>query len=100
MASDPRILTWQGRGLKLDTKEDVEKLLVGVDPTVIEEIHLGGNTLGVDASKAFAEFLSKAQRIKVCLSIQVLLQYSHRILRLQILQISSLGVLLQRFLWP
>lgn len=62
---NPKILTWQGRGLKLDHSADVEKLLDGVDPSLIEEIHLGGNTIGVDASKALAEFLSKAVNLKV-----------------------------------
>lgn len=65
MATNARILSWQGRGLKLETRDDVEKLLVDVDPTVIEEIHLGGNTIGVDASKAFADFLVKTTKLKV-----------------------------------
>jgi Ran GTPase-activating protein 1 len=59
------ILSWQGRGLKLDTKEQVEELLKDVDPTKITEIHLGGNTFGVDASVAFAEFLAKTTQLKV-----------------------------------
>ncbi|KAJ7600913.1 hypothetical protein C8J56DRAFT_911602 [Mycena floridula] len=65
MATNPRILSWHGRGLKLDTKSDVEALLVGVDPTLVEEIQLGGNTIGVDASIALAEFLSQTTQLKI-----------------------------------
>ncbi|KAL1724614.1 hypothetical protein EV714DRAFT_278494, partial [Schizophyllum commune] len=63
MASN--ILSWQGRQLKLNTRADVEPLLAGIDPTTIEEIHLGGNTVGIEAAQALAEFLSKATSIKV-----------------------------------
>lgn len=59
------ILTLNGKGLKLDTRADIEPWLQ-VDPTTIEEIHLGGNTIGVDASLALAEFLDKATNLKVC----------------------------------
>ncbi|KAF8918944.1 ran GTPase activating protein 1 [Mucidula mucida] len=54
-----------GQGLKLDTRADIEPHLAGVDPTKIEEIHFGGNTLGVDASEALAEFLAKAVNLKI-----------------------------------
>ncbi len=65
MASNPKNFSLHGKSLKLDTKADIEPHLQGVDPTLIEEIHLGGNTLGVDASIALAEFLSIATNIKV-----------------------------------
>ena len=61
------ILSWQGRGLKLETAGDVEALLEGVDPLKVEEVRLGGNTFGVDASKAMGDFLAKAENIKVCI---------------------------------
>ena len=60
-----RVLSWHGRQLKLNTRADVEPLLAGIDPTTIEEIHLGGNTVGIEAAQALAEFLSKATSIKV-----------------------------------
>jgi Ran GTPase-activating protein (RanGAP) involved in mRNA processing and transport len=63
--SKPTILTLHGRGLKLDTRDDIEQHLKDVDPAIIEEIHLNGNTIGVDASKALAEFLSKTRVLKV-----------------------------------
>ena len=56
-----------GKGLKLDTRADIEPYLKDVDPTIIEEIHFGGNTLGVDASQALAEFLDKTEVLKVSL---------------------------------
>ena len=40
----------------------------GVDPAVVEEIHFGGNTIGIEASQALAEFLEKTQVLKVRLS--------------------------------
>ncbi|KAF8195408.1 hypothetical protein BJ912DRAFT_1056657 [Pholiota molesta] len=53
------IFTLHGKGLKLDTRADIEPYLKDVDPTIIEEIHFGGNTIGVEASEALAEFLSR-----------------------------------------
>ncbi|KAH7907328.1 hypothetical protein BJ138DRAFT_1129253 [Hygrophoropsis aurantiaca] len=58
-------LDFRGRQLKLDTRANVEPLIAGLDPTSLEEIHLGGNTIGVEASLAFAEFLEKATSLKV-----------------------------------
>jgi Ran GTPase-activating protein 1 len=65
MASTSTILQLQGRGLKLNGRSDIDPLLKGVDPALIEEIHLGGNTIGVAASEALAEFLQKATSLKV-----------------------------------
>jgi Ran GTPase-activating protein 1 len=59
------ILSLHGKGLKLDTRADIEPWLKDVDPSAIEEVHMGGNTLGVDASNALAEFLKKATKLKV-----------------------------------
>lgn len=61
----PHILSLDGRGLKLNTREDLEPWLKDVDPSIIEEIHFGGNTIGVEASQALAEFLNKVTSIKV-----------------------------------
>lgn len=54
-----------GQGLKLNSRADIETHLAGVDPTVIEEIHLGGNTIGVEAALALADFLAKTTRLRV-----------------------------------
>ena len=54
-----------GQGLKLDTRADIEPHLAKYDPTLIEEIHLGGNTIGVEAAQALAEFLAKTTQLRV-----------------------------------
>lgn len=59
-----KIFSLQGRGLKLNTRTDIEPHLKDV-PTTIEEIHLGGNTIGVEAAQTLAEFLSKTTALKV-----------------------------------
>lgn len=65
MSTNPKIFSLEGRGLKLDTRADIAPLLHDIDPAIIEEIHLGGNTLGVEASLALAEVLEKTQVLKV-----------------------------------
>ncbi|KAH9948865.1 hypothetical protein B0H21DRAFT_805105 [Amylocystis lapponica] len=59
-----QIFTLDGKGLKLNTKTDIEPYLKDV-PTTIEEIHLGGNTIGVEAAQTLAEFLSKTTALKI-----------------------------------
>ncbi|KAJ7807741.1 hypothetical protein B0H13DRAFT_2137213 [Mycena leptocephala] len=59
------ILSLEGKGLKLNTRADIQPWIANVDPTKIEEIHFGGNTLGVDASLALAEFLEKTTILKI-----------------------------------
>lgn len=65
MDSNPRILTLHGLGLKLNTRADLEPHLQRVDPEALEEIHFGGNTIGVEAAQALGEFLQKTQKLKV-----------------------------------
>jgi Ran GTPase-activating protein (RanGAP) involved in mRNA processing and transport len=67
MASTSTIknLSLHGKGLKLNTREDILPYLKDIDATLLEEIHLGGNTIGVEASQALAEFLAKTQVLKV-----------------------------------
>lgn len=64
-APKPNVLSLLDKGLKLDSRADIEPHLADVDPTTLEEIHFGGNTIGVDASLALAEFLKKTQILKV-----------------------------------
>ncbi|EIN12895.1 RNI-like protein, partial [Punctularia strigosozonata HHB-11173 SS5] len=59
------IFDLRGKGLKLETEDDFNKLVTDLDPTIIEEIHLGGNTIGVGAAKALAAFLTKADKLKI-----------------------------------
>jgi Ran GTPase-activating protein 1 len=60
-----KIFSIQGKGLKLDTRADIEPVLKDIDPANIEEIHFGGNTIGPEASYALAEWLQKCTTIKV-----------------------------------
>lgn len=63
------IFTLLGQGLKLDTRADIEPHLATLDSEKLEEIHLGGNTLGVEACEALGELLAKCTNIKVRTSI-------------------------------
>lgn len=65
-AMSPTNFTLLGKGLKLNTKDDIEPYFKDVDPTIIEEIHLGGNTIGVGAAERLGEFLEKMENLKVC----------------------------------
>ncbi|KAI0754746.1 RNI-like protein [Daedaleopsis nitida] len=58
-------LSLLGQGLKLNSRSDMEAHLARFDPTVIEEIHLGGNTIGVEAAQALADFLGKTTKLRV-----------------------------------
>ncbi|KIJ17641.1 hypothetical protein PAXINDRAFT_34452, partial [Paxillus involutus ATCC 200175] len=59
------ILDIRGQSLKLNTAADVTPLLEGYDPTLVEEVHLGGNTIGIEAAQEFARFLEKTRTLKV-----------------------------------
>ncbi|TFY54523.1 hypothetical protein EVJ58_g8811 [Rhodofomes roseus] len=59
-----KIFSLHGRGLKLNTRADIEPHLKDV-PTTIEEIHLGGNTIGVEAAETLAEFLAKTTHLRI-----------------------------------
>lgn len=65
MVRNTKSLDIRGQSLKLDTAEDVVPLLEGFDPASVEEVHLGGNTIGVEAAQEFAKFLKKTQNLKV-----------------------------------
>lgn len=67
MASSSTIknLSLHGKGLKLNTREDIDPYLRDIDASLLEEIHLGGNTIGVEAAQALAEFLAKTKVLKV-----------------------------------
>ncbi|KAL4786216.1 hypothetical protein BJX76DRAFT_322303 [Aspergillus varians] len=62
----PKIFSLEGKGLKLDSAEDIEAhikpLLESTDYT---EIRLGGNTLGVPASERLAAVLSTQKSLEV-----------------------------------
>lgn len=68
MAASPKIFTLEGKGLKLTTAEDVEPHIKSLRAmTDVDEIHLQGNTLGIEACKALGEVLETKKSLKVSL---------------------------------
>ncbi|KAF8338024.1 Ran GTPase activator [Cantharellus anzutake] len=64
--SNPKSFSAQGRGLKFETKADIEPYLKQIkDIDGIEEIHLGGNTFGTEPCIALAETLKGVNTLKV-----------------------------------
>jgi hypothetical protein len=66
MAPNTKIFSLEGKGLKLDTKEDVEVHIKGLrEMEDVEEIRLLGNTLGVEACKVLGEVLETKKTLQV-----------------------------------
>jgi Ran GTPase-activating protein 1 len=66
MADPSRIFSIAGRGLKLNTRADIEPHLQTLRSTKgVEEVHFGGNTLGVEACESLAEVLVDLKSLKV-----------------------------------
>jgi hypothetical protein len=71
MATTPNVLSLDGLALKVNTRADVESWLNTIDPSVIEEIHLGGHTFSLEACLALAEFLEKTTVLKASSSTPI-----------------------------
>jgi Ran GTPase-activating protein 1 len=57
----------KGKGLKLTSAADIQPYideLVALGPDV-EEVHLGGNTLGIEACESLAKVLEGLKKLKV-----------------------------------
>jgi len=65
MANNDKIFSIKGKGLKLDTRDDIKPYLQDLDASAVEEVHFGGNTIGVEAAHELAEFLKRAKSLKV-----------------------------------
>lgn len=63
--SGKTVFSLLGQSLKLETRADLESLFKDYDVDNVEEIILGGNTIGVEASLALAELLMKTKNLKV-----------------------------------
>ena len=69
MASD-KVFSIEGKGLKLDSAEDVEPHIKALrENAVVEEVRLAGNTLGIEASKALGAVLETKKTLKVTSSV-------------------------------
>lgn len=64
---DPsKVFSIEGRSLKLDNASDIEPHISSLrSKTTVEEIRLGGNTLGVEACKALADVLETKKTLQV-----------------------------------
>ena len=61
-----KVFSLEGKGLKLDTAADVEPHVAPLrHNSVVEEVRLGGNTLGIGASKALAAVLETKKSLRV-----------------------------------
>lgn len=60
-----KIFSLEGKGLKLDTAEDIQPYIKDIHEG-IEEVRFLGNTLGIGASEALAKALEGRTALKVC----------------------------------
>lgn len=61
-----KIFSLEGRGLKLDTAEDLEPLIADLRANNdVEEVRILGNTLGVGACKLLGEVLATKKTLRV-----------------------------------
>lgn len=60
-----KVFSVKGQALKLDTVADLQKHIGPLqDSTDVEEVHIEGNTIGVEASKSLAEILETKTTLK------------------------------------
>jgi Ran GTPase-activating protein 1 len=65
--ADPLCFTIKAATLKFETREDILPFLKPlIESHDVEEVHLGGNTYGVEACKALGEILATKKNLKVC----------------------------------
>lgn len=62
-----RSFSIHGKGIKFETRKDIEPYLKQIReiPGGVEEVHFGGNTLGVEPCIALAEVLKETTTLKV-----------------------------------
>jgi Ran GTPase-activating protein 1 len=65
--ADTKIFSLKGQALKLDTAGDIEKHISSLRSSAaqIEEIHLEGNTIGVEAAQSLADLLPSCTNLRV-----------------------------------
>lgn len=66
MAAESKVFSLEGKGLKLDSAEDLEAHIGSLrDMEHVEEVRILGNTLGVGACKLLGEVLATKKTLKV-----------------------------------
>ncbi|KAJ9122255.1 hypothetical protein QFC22_001675 [Naganishia vaughanmartiniae] len=64
--SSNKVFSILGKNLKAETGQDLEPYLTELkEMEDVEEVHFGGNSLGVDACKAIAEVLKTKKQLKI-----------------------------------
>jgi Ran GTPase-activating protein 1 len=64
--SSTSVFNIEGKGLKLDTAEDVQEFVNSIlEIENLEQVTLSGNTFGVESTQAIAEALKGKNTIKV-----------------------------------
>jgi Ran GTPase-activating protein 1 len=65
--ANTKIFSLEGKGLKLDTAEDIAPHIEALKKNDdVEEVHFLGNTLGIGASEALAKVLETKKKLQVC----------------------------------
>ncbi len=66
MSETRKVFSLEGKGLKLDTEDDLLPHIAALrDQDDVEEVRLLGNTLGVGACKLLGEVLATKKTLKV-----------------------------------
>lgn len=69
MSPSTKVFSLEGKGLKLDTAEDIEPHIKALnDMEDVEEVKILGNTLGIGACKRLGEVLATKKNLKVNLT--------------------------------
>lgn len=85
----------------MNTRADIEPHLKALrELKDVEEVHFGGNTLGVEASEALAEVLSTLKSLKVSSFLIIVPRYILNMIRSPTSRTSSLVGSSPRFLKP
>jgi Ran GTPase-activating protein 1 len=65
MASSNKVFSLEGKGLKLDTAEDIEAHIAPLRSQDVEEVRILGNTLGVGACQRLGEVLATKKNLRI-----------------------------------
>ncbi|KAH9218645.1 putative Ran GTPase-activating protein 1 [Leptodontidium sp. 2 PMI_412] len=65
MATNTKLFSLEGKGLKLDTAADVEAHIKALRENDVEEVRFLGNTLGVEACKVLGEVLETKKNLQI-----------------------------------
>ncbi|EEY18768.1 conserved hypothetical protein [Verticillium alfalfae VaMs.102] len=64
MATTLKLFSLEGKGLKLDTAEDLEAHIADLRANDVEEVKVLGNTFGIGACKLLGEVLAEKKNLQ------------------------------------